>query len=366
MLRLSAALAMCFFASASLAQEHPTDLLKESWIKAKWSQATKGAAFKRWDSWIPSLSGVGSAPVTMRDATGTSWTVAELCQPHDCADNKLVVIIDRRNQDLWGMQLTANPTTRRYFGNPGSEQKSLLEAAIRGSLAGAGGRGAGVTVDQDDGEVLLNSPPVEAAQASRPQVPLSEAPAQQHPTSLEPPAVEAASWRYGNHPLFGQSAHIDSEGESVGLACGFRGVDLMRSDAVVFRITRGLSPESTKPGRGIFFVEGQVSGGSTLFEAHPRGFLEVKENACGVVQAFQRGKSIAFAEGTFISLESRGKVVVTTLTQRGIKKEIGGDRDLHKLVDTKRIPLKGAAKAIRQMVNACPAIKADFKNDCGV
>lgn len=55
-----------------------------------------------------------------------------------------------------------------------------------------------------------------------------------------------------------------------------------------------------------------------------------------------------------------------TLKQRGIEKKISGDRDLHKLVDTKRIPLTGAAKAIRQLINACPAIRADFRNDCGV
>lgn len=368
MLRIIAIVVACFVSNTALPQEHPSDLLKESWIKAKWSQALKGVSLKRWDQWIPNLGGVGSAPVVMRDGSGKSWTVAELCQPHDCGDNKLVVIIDRPNQRIWGMQLTANPTTRRYFGTPDDDMKAMLGAGLKGSLATVRISGPaaatppdasaaqGGSTDRDIDETVLTSQPGE-----RREVPVKREQAGEGPASEKP-----ATWRYGRHPLFGQSAHIDADGESVGLACGFQGVDLMRSDAVLFRITRGLSPESTKPGHGIFFVEGQPSGGSSLFETHPRGFLEQKENACGVVQAFQRGKSIIFAEGTFVSLESRGKAFITTLMQRGVKKQIGGDRDLHKLVDTKRVPLTGAATAIRQLVNACPAIRADFRNDCGV
>lgn len=368
MLRLAAFFTALLISTAAFSQEHPSDLLKEPWIKAKWSQALKGVSFKRWDQWIPNLGGVGSAPVVMRDASGKSWTVAELCQPHDCGDNKLVVIIDRPNQRIWGMQLTANPTTRRYFGSPEDEMKAMLEAGLRGSLANVKPRGPaaatppdasaaqGGSTNRDTDEAVLTSQPGE-----RREVPVTREQAGEGPASDKP-----ATWRYGRHPLFGQSAHVDVDGESVGLACGFQGVDLMRGDAVLFRITRGLSPESTKPGHGIFFVEGQPSGGSSLFEVHTRGFLEQKENACGVVQAFQRGKSIVFAEGTFISLESRGKIFITKLMQRGVTKVISGDRDLHKLVDTKVIPLTGAARAIRQLVNACPAITADFRNDCGV
>lgn len=363
MLRLAAFLAACFVSTAALSQDHPSDLLKEPWIKAKWSQALKGVSLKRWDRWLPDFGGVGSAPVVMRDASGKNWTVAELCQPHNCGDNTLFVVIDRQSRGVWGLQITANPTSRRYFGAPDDDMKMLLDAAAKGSLANVGSRRPAATsaqgapaardssADRDSDEAILTSQPGERRDA---------------PAAREQASEGPATWRYGRHPLFGQSAYIDVGRESVGLACGFRGTDLMRGDAVLFRITRGLSPESTKPGHGIFFVEGQISGGSSLFEVHPRGFLEQKENACGVVQTFQYGKSIIFAEGTFVSVESRGKTSVTTLMQRGVTKAISGDRDLHKLVDTKVIPLTGAARAIRQLVKACPAITADFRNDCGV
>lgn len=157
MLRFIAILLTCLFPAAAFSQEHPSDLMKEPWIKAKWTQAIKGASFKKWDQWIPGLGGVGSAPVVMRDASGKSWTVAELCQPHDCGDNKLVVIIDRQSRGIWGMQLTANPVTRRYFGGPDGDMKALLEAALKGSLANVRARGP-ATVTPPDASAARNGP----------------------------------------------------------------------------------------------------------------------------------------------------------------------------------------------------------------
>lgn len=135
MRRIVAALVLILFSPAVLAQDHPSQLLKEAWIKSKWSQAMRGIKFQRWDGWIASLDGVGSAPVAMRDASGKSWTVAELCQPHDCADNQLVVVIDRQNQGVWGMQVSARLPSPRYYGQPSDKMKVLLAAALKGSLA---------------------------------------------------------------------------------------------------------------------------------------------------------------------------------------------------------------------------------------
>ncbi len=119
------------------AQQHPQELLKTPWIKTTWTQALKGERFERWDSWIAGLGGVGSAPQVHRDASGREWTVAELCQPHNCADNKLVMLIDRSGQTIWALQKTANPTQERFFGRPDVPMQGLLRAAMAGQLARA-------------------------------------------------------------------------------------------------------------------------------------------------------------------------------------------------------------------------------------
>lgn len=128
-------LVLALFPIAAWAQEHPSELLKEPWVKSKWSQAVKGIKFQRWDGWIAGLNGVGSVSAAMRDASGKNWTVAELCQPHDCADNQLVVVIDRQNQGVWGMQVSARLPSPRYYGQPGDKMKALLAAALKGNLA---------------------------------------------------------------------------------------------------------------------------------------------------------------------------------------------------------------------------------------
>lgn len=147
--QLSAAIAVILFslgAPPAGAQEHPQELLKTPWIKAAWTNALAGQRFERWDSWIPPLAGVGSAPQTQRDASGRSWTVANLCQPRNCADNKLLILIDLPSRTIHALQTTANPTRERFFNRPDAGMQALLRAAQAGSL----------------GQASLSAPPVTA------------------------------------------------------------------------------------------------------------------------------------------------------------------------------------------------------------
>lgn len=127
---------------AAWAQLHPQDLLKESSVRAAWQAALRGERFERQDSWIPRFDGVGSPPTIVRDAAGRSWTVVELCQPRNCSDNKLFVLIDRSASAAWGVQITQNPARRRYFGAPDAGMRRLLDAAAAGTLAQASGGAA--------------------------------------------------------------------------------------------------------------------------------------------------------------------------------------------------------------------------------
>jgi hypothetical protein len=134
-LAITAGLLACALGVAG-AQEHPQQLLAEPWIKAAWNAALRGEKFQRSDRWIAPLDGVGSPPVTRRDASGREWLLAELCQPHNCSDNKLFLVVDRAEKRLWALQVTAFPTGRRYFGSPDPGIRKILDAAPRGDLSG--------------------------------------------------------------------------------------------------------------------------------------------------------------------------------------------------------------------------------------
>lgn len=117
------------------AQLHPQELLATPWIKAAWTRALAGERFERWDSWIAPLAGVGSAPETRQDASGKSWTVINLCQPRNCSDNKLIVLIDPSRRTIHALQTTTDPSRERFFNRPDAGMQGLLRAARAGSIA---------------------------------------------------------------------------------------------------------------------------------------------------------------------------------------------------------------------------------------
>lgn len=122
-------------AKGAASQQHPQDLLETPWIKSAWTKALAGERFAREDSWIPGFGGVSSAPVPQRDASGRQWTVATLCQPRNCSDNKLVVLIDPSARTIWALQKTVGPARERFFGAPDPATQGLLRAALSGNLA---------------------------------------------------------------------------------------------------------------------------------------------------------------------------------------------------------------------------------------
>jgi hypothetical protein len=123
-------------ATAASAQ-HPQELLATPWIKAAWAKAVSGERFERWDSWIPSLAGVGSAPQSQKDADGRTWTAANLCQPRNCSDNRLVILIDPSNRTIHALQTTASPRRERFFNRPDAALQVMLRAAAAGNIARA-------------------------------------------------------------------------------------------------------------------------------------------------------------------------------------------------------------------------------------
>ncbi|MDP3406784.1 Ivy family c-type lysozyme inhibitor [Bosea sp. (in: a-proteobacteria)] len=123
--------------TSASAQLHPQELLATPWIKAAWTRALAGERFERWDSWIAPFAGVGSAPESRQDASGKSWTVVNLCQPRNCADNKLVVLIDPSNRTIHALQTTVDPSRERFFNRPDAGMQGMLRAARAGDLARA-------------------------------------------------------------------------------------------------------------------------------------------------------------------------------------------------------------------------------------
>lgn len=118
-------------AFAQSAPEHPSELLKQPDYRAAWNALMKGEKFVRRDSWIPKMTGPGSA-TAYRDPSGRSWIEGNVCQPHNCGDNNLVILVDPKTKAVFAMQRTRGetPASQRFFGKPDDAMKKLLIARI--------------------------------------------------------------------------------------------------------------------------------------------------------------------------------------------------------------------------------------------
>ncbi|MBN9062771.1 MAG: hypothetical protein J0H41_10055 [Rhizobiales bacterium] len=130
---LCASVAVFCASSAAVAQEpsHPADLLKQPDYRAAWTALMKGEKFARRDSWIPKMQGPGST-TRYRDPHGGDWIEGNVCQPHNCGDNNLIVLADPKTKRIYAAQRTRGdlPRSERFFGQPDAETRKLLSQRI--------------------------------------------------------------------------------------------------------------------------------------------------------------------------------------------------------------------------------------------
>ncbi|WP_342359695.1 Ivy family c-type lysozyme inhibitor [Terrarubrum flagellatum] len=118
-------------AAHAQATPHPSDLIAQPGYSAAWSGLIAKQRFERRDSWIPKLTGPGSS-ASYRDPSGGVWIEGNVCHPHNCSDNHLILLFDPRTKKIWAAQRTrgALPKSERFFGNPDAAMRKLLSDRI--------------------------------------------------------------------------------------------------------------------------------------------------------------------------------------------------------------------------------------------
>jgi hypothetical protein len=228
-----------------------------------------------------------------------------------------------------------------------------VEVQLGVKVCGAGGR----IVELDTIEVIR---PTQASAAVAPAINSATSP-------LAGTSPSDGQWQYGHHPVLGLSAHVNVGDDAIGLACTFTGVDLMRGDAVSIRMTPGVAASATNQFGVLMFYNRGIGGGNYAF-SRKGAYVEYHENACGILPALQKSSRLMVVEGKQISLSWKPTTssAVAEIEQRGVRKTIASEQDFQQFTDFREFPLKGSGAAIRQLIDACPAIKADIRNECGV
>jgi hypothetical protein len=163
-------------------------------------------------------------------------------------------------------------------------------------------------------------------------------------------SAQSPEWRFGVHPLWGPSAFITIGAESVGLRClDARDID---QPVAALVITKGLGKAA--PASGRVQSEGLVSykflgakdWGSGLF-ASKGAYLEMAGSTCEVhVDAFGKARELVFVDAS--SDDEIDKIPATRL----------------KVI--LRVPLAGSKAAIAKLIAACPMMRKDIDNACGI
>jgi hypothetical protein len=142
-------------------------------------------------------------------------------------------------------------------------------------------------------------------------------------------AVPPVLWTYGEHPLWGPSAHVTAGEHSVGLRC--------------------LTPKGEGPVVAVAFTPKLVAPGQSYINYKIQG-----TQAEGGYQVENKGKYVEGAGTTCgISLDEFQKGRALILDDGAEKTKVLG-----------RIPLAGAKAAIAKLLAACPAMRKDMEN-CG-
>jgi hypothetical protein len=144
-----------------------------------------------------------------------------------------------------------------------------------------------------------------------------------------PAKAEGAAWTYGEHPLWGLSAHVTAGEHSVGLRC--------------------LTPRGEGPVVAVAFTPGLVAKGESSINYRIAG-----TQALGGYTVENKGKYFEGAGSTCgISLDEFQKGRTLILDDGAEKAKVLG-----------RLPLTGAKAAISKLVAACPPMKKDM-DYCG-
>jgi hypothetical protein len=164
--------------------------------------------------------------------------------------------------------------------------------------------------------------------------------------------AEEPSWRYDRHPLWGLSAWISVNAESVGIRC-LPDREMGASVAIMF--TKGLvaptplsRPQAKPEGIAAYKFIGSEGWGQLTATLKDGGYYEQTSMACDAnLDDFREARALIFVDPS-IDAETMRTAPVSAL----------------KIIA--RIPLNGAKAATDKLIAACRPIRRDIANGCGI
>jgi hypothetical protein len=166
-------------------------------------------------------------------------------------------------------------------------------------------------------------------------------------------------WAYGEHPILGLTAHIDFDGEAMGIACSYFGDNPAMSELAAIRVTPGLATD----GKVTIVVEPNEGAGTNHLSDQGR-YWEKRGNSCDLnTLGWRNGSSISILDTEITGFGSVDNGVKMILADG---QEIMPGEDALAIAGGISVPLKGSAAAIDKLLRSCPMLQQDIDWNCGI
>ncbi|MDZ4790841.1 MAG: hypothetical protein SGJ17_06450 [Hyphomicrobiales bacterium] len=177
---------------------------------------------------------------------------------------------------------------------------------------------------------------------------------------------KSEEWTFSEHPALGLSAHVNIGSEAFGIACMGTDANSDSNYVASLRMTRGLAPATTKrPGMVMVFVQPFYIAGQGIFTENPLGFVETLGGYCSAqIKELRSSKKLLFLREKIIRMNYSNAGSTLIVQKDGPPVSIQSVRDLNNLAEAIAVPLKGARKAIDQLLKTCPSVRRLMNQDC--
>ena len=105
------------------------DLMKNPAYRRAWSNMTKGETVPLWISKFGVSYNATGAPATEVFMDGISYTLAWICEPHNCSENEIYVLFAPEGLQAWAL-LISDGDKRQWLGKPNDVVKAALESNV--------------------------------------------------------------------------------------------------------------------------------------------------------------------------------------------------------------------------------------------
>ena len=106
------------------------DLMKQPAYRKAWANMVNGETVPLWISKFGVSYNATGAPVEKVSVGGEPYTLAWICEPHNCGDSEAYVLFSPQARQAWALLITEG-NRRQWLGDPDATIKNAIESGVQ-------------------------------------------------------------------------------------------------------------------------------------------------------------------------------------------------------------------------------------------